>query len=91
MRIDPNWTYNETIEHAEAIKSYYKDTLASFLWHEGVKRVLFMRDMKLLIYSLKFEEWRRDKIWAYLNDDEPFLALAKYIPKGRKLDKKEEQ
>lgn len=87
MKFNVDWTYNEVIEHAEAIKSYYKDTLASFLWHEGVKRVLFMRDMKWKIYDLKFEEWRKDKIWAYLNDDEPFLALTKYIPKGRKLDK----
>lgn len=89
MQFDSSWNYNEAIEHAEALKRYYKDVLASFLWHEGVKRVLFMHEMKCKVYSLKFEMWRRDKIWAYLNDDEPFLALTKYIPQKHKLDKKD--
>lgn len=89
MKIDLNWSYKEAIEHAEAIKSYYKDTLASFLWYEYDKRGPFIDDLKHQIYSLKFEEWRRDKIWEYLNDDEPYLSLANYGSKNNKIDKNE--
>ena len=81
MFVDPNWTYNEVITFAEALKNQYEEILASFVWQENVAKIKFMWEFKQQIYALKFSEWRRDKIWAYLNGDEDLLTITKYIPK----------
>lgn len=84
MFVDPNWTYNEVITFAEALKTQYQGILASFVWQENKAKIKFMYEFKKQIYALHFSEWRRDKIWAYLNGDELLPNLAKYIPKDEK-------
>lgn len=79
MVIDKDWKYREVLKHAEALKTEYKEVLASFLWHEGRKKAEYMREIKDLIYSLKFEEWKRNKIWEYFNDDKALEEINKFI------------
>lgn len=79
MFVNTEWKYREVIENIEAIKSNYKDILASFLWYEVGKRVECGYNLKRQIYSLKFEEWKKDKIWEYINDYEEFETLLKFI------------
>lgn len=77
--INPNWTFKETIENVEVIKSQMGDIIASFWYFDLKKEVNFIRNLKKQIYSLKFEKWKRDKIWEYLNDYENLEILLKFI------------
>ena len=77
--INPNWTFKETIENVEVIKSQMGDIIASFWYFDLKKEVDFIRNLKKQIYSLKFEEWKRDKIWEYINDYEYYEELVKFI------------
>lgn len=77
--INPNWTFKETIENIEVIKSQMGDIIASFWYFDLKKEVDFIRNLKKQIYSLKFEEWKRDKIWEYINGYEYYEELVKFI------------
>lgn len=77
--INPNWTFKETIENVEVIKSQMGDIIASFWYFDLKKEVNFIRNLKKQIYSLKFEEWKRDKIWEYINGYEYYEELVKFI------------
>lgn len=77
--INPNWTFKETIENVEVIKSQMGDIIASFWYFDLKKEVDFIRNLKKQIYSLKFEEWKRDKIWEYINGYEYYEELVKFI------------
>lgn len=77
--INPNWTFKQTIENVEVIKSQMGDIIASFWYFDLKKEVDFIRNLKKQIYSLKFEEWKRDKIWEYINGYEYYEELVKFI------------
>lgn len=77
--INPNWTFKETIENVEVIKSQMGDIIASFWYFDLKKEVDFIRNLKKQIYSLKFEDWKRDKIWEYINGYEYYEELVKFI------------
>lgn len=79
MYINKDWKYREILEHAEALKTEYKDVLASFLWYEAKERTEYTKQIKDLIYSLNIEYWRKDKIWEYFNDDIELPILTKSL------------
>lgn len=69
-----NWSYRYIKKNIEVLKTHYMGTLASFLYFELHKKVVFMREVKNIVYKLHFEEWKKDKIWKYINgiDDVEF-------------------
>lgn len=71
--IDINWSYKEIVNHIEALKSQYVEFLSPFF---NSKKIVEWRDK---IYSLKMEEWRRDRLWEYLNGDIELDVLQKLI------------
>lgn len=79
LYINPEWTFKETIENIEVIKSQMGDIIASFWYFDLKKEIDFIRNLKKQIYSLKFEEWKRDKIWEYINGYEYYEELVKFI------------
>ncbi len=76
--VNPNWTFKETVEHLKTLKTQYEEILASFSCFELRKEVNFKVHTKRQFYSLKFEEWKRDKLWNYMNGYE-FLYVIKNI------------
>lgn len=58
-----NLTFIQFIENCEYLKGQYCDVLSPFFNKKMV------RLWKIMIYSLDLAEWKRDKIWEYLNDD----------------------
>jgi hypothetical protein len=38
-----------------------------------------MYNLKKDIYNLKFEMWKRDKLWEYLNNDISYVDLWRFI------------
>ena len=75
LNIDPNWNYKDTVLNLRALKNRYYDSLRSFSYFELHDKVLFTYEIKNAIYSLNFEEWKKDRIWEYLNHDIPLTIL----------------
>ena len=60
--IKPEWTFKEVVENIEVIKSQTEGIIASFSSYEIKKQIWFKRQLRNKIYSLKFEEWKKDRI-----------------------------
>lgn len=73
--IDPNWNYKQTLSNLRALRRQYDNVLRSFSYFQLHERVLFNYEIKNAIYSLNFEEWKKDRIWEYLNHDIPLTIL----------------
>lgn len=66
--INSNWTFEEFIENIEVIKSHTQGIIASFSSFEIKKQLLFKKQLRDKIYSLKFEEWKKDRILECIYD-----------------------
>ena len=66
--INPEWTFKEFVENIEVIKSKTWDIIASFSSFEIKKQLLFKKQLRDKIYSLKFEEWKKDRILECIYD-----------------------
>lgn len=66
--INPEWNFKEVVENIEVIKSKTWDIIASFSSFEIKKQVKFKKQLRNNIYSLKFEEWKKDRIVECIYD-----------------------
>lgn len=64
-----NLNFKEFVLNIEAVKSLFWETIASFSCVELQKEVEFKLYFRKLVYSLKFEEWRCDRILEYIYND----------------------
>lgn len=78
LKINKNWSFKEIVNNLEALKEEYLDILVLFSSLELHEKVVFMRKTRDAIYSLKFEEQKKDRIWNYFNDFE-YLSTLKSI------------
>ena len=60
--INPEWTFKEVVENIEVVKSQTEGIIASFSSSEIKKQIIFKKHLREKIYSLKFEEWKKDRI-----------------------------
>lgn len=67
--IDSGWKFSDVVENIETLRSQYKGFLVSFSLWERQKRIQLCRNFKKQIYSLHFEEYRKNLIWRYINDE----------------------
>lgn len=68
-----NITFRQFVQNCEALKLQYEELLTPFF------DVQVIRCWKTMIYSLQIEEWRRDRLWEFLNDDYDIEELEKLI------------
>lgn len=64
------------IDNIEVIKANYTRLLSPFFNKKNIMKY------KAYIYSCKVAEWKKDKIWEYLNGDiesETFIEIAKHL------------
>jgi hypothetical protein len=66
-------TFRQFVENCEALKSQYEEVLSPFF------NVQLVRCWKKMIYGLNIEEWKKDRLWEYLNDDVPIELLKKLV------------
>ena len=66
-------TFRQFVENCEALKSQYEEVLSPFF------NVQLVRCWKKMIYGLNIEEWKKDRLWEYLNDDIPIELLKKLV------------
>lgn len=69
LYVNPNWTFKETLEFIDAIKQDYYGALSLFNCFNLHDKIEMIRKFKQDIYALKYEEWKKDRVWDYLNDN----------------------
>lgn len=80
MDVNKEWNYKESLYFINAVKRKYEDIMLSFsVFNNNKNTDNSLRKIKKDIYSLKFEEWKRDKLWEYLNNDIEYVELCKFI------------
>lgn len=77
--INSNWNIQDIISNLEALKSYYNNSLASFSYFDKPSLLRFKKQFKQNIYSLKIQSSQKDKVWQFLNDDEPIIYLKEFL------------
>lgn len=80
MDVNNEWNYKESLFFIDLIKKKYEDIMLSFSIFGGNYEI-FEKVYKLKkdIYSLKFEEWKKDKIWEYINGDIEYSVLWSFV------------
>ncbi len=69
INININWGFKELVNNIEAIKAQVLGVIASFSCFESKDKLKFMKWFKTTIYSLNFQEWKKDKIIEYIYGD----------------------
>ena len=75
MKIDILWSFTEAVDKIRTLKQEYYDVLASFSIYEVKEETNYKHDVRKKIYSLKFAEWQKDKLWEFMNGDVPYSML----------------
>ena len=80
MDVNKDWTYKEALYFIDLVKEKYEDITRSF-YVVKQKRTLFEKAYKIKkdIYALNFEDWRKDKLWEYINGDIEYIKLWEFI------------
>ena len=78
LNVNPNWSYEETINNLRALRNSYEEILRSFSCFQSRKQVWFVYNTKRMFYSLNFEQWKKDRIWEYMNRDIDFDILKRF-------------
>lgn len=73
--INPNWTFKDVVNNLKALRLKYEGVLASFSCYEIKDKINFKRNLRNSFYALDFEEWKKDKIWDYMNGFEVYEVL----------------
>ena len=66
--INPEWTFKEVVENIEVVKSQTEGIIASFSSFEIKKQIKFKRQLRDSVYSLNFEEWKKDRVIECIYD-----------------------
>ena len=84
LKINYNWSFEETVNHLKALKSQYEEILASFSYYQIHEKGEFIRKTKSDFYSLHLKEWEIDKLWEYMNGYEFLYVLRQIIARIKK-------
>lgn len=78
--VNKKWNYKESLYFIDAIKKHYEDIMLSFSILGGnYKTFEKAYEIKKGIYSLEFEEWKKDKLWEYINGDVEYIQLWSFV------------
>ena len=80
MEIDESWSYKESLYYIGIIKKHYDNIMLSFSVFGGNNAYFEkVKDLKNKIYKLKFDEWKKDKLWEFLNNDIDYSMLWSFV------------
>lgn len=77
--IDVNAKFDDVVLNIKTLKEKYNRSLASFRYFEKKQLIEYKKSIRNNVYSLQFEEWKKDKIWNFLNGFEKFETLEDLI------------
>lgn len=78
MEINQDWNFKELVNVLKSLKEQYWEKVRSFSYFDLHEKVVYMRKFRDDIYKLDFEEWKKDKVWEYINNYE-FLYVLKRL------------
>lgn len=87
LKINPDWTFKDIVNNLETLKLQYEGVLASFYYFDLHEVVDFKRKIRNAIYELNFQEWKKDKIWNYMNGFEFLYVLKGIVQRETKCEK----
>lgn len=74
--IDPSWSFKECVYNIRALKSQYQEVLMSFSFLKNLaEETRYIKETRNYIYTLPYDEWKKDKLWEYMNDDLDYIIL----------------
>lgn len=71
--------FDDVVLNIKTLKENYNRSLASFRYFEKKQLIEYKKSIRNNVYSLQFEEWKKDKIWDFLNGFEEFETLENLI------------
>jgi len=77
--INASWDFREAVNNIKAIKDKYTSLLSSFSIYECKQKGIMIHEVRKEIYELQFEEWKKDKLWEFMNGDIPYILLKSLI------------
>ncbi len=83
LNINPNWAFKEVVANLKALRDQYEGTLRFFSYLDLHEKVEFKRRTRNAFYSLNFEEWKKDRLWDYMNHYEFYYVLQGIAKRGR--------
>ena len=76
LYLDPSWSFRECVYNIRALKSQYQGVLMSFSYTQNTKgEIRYIRETRNTIYELPYDEWKKDKLWEYMNDDVDYITI----------------
>lgn len=66
--VSPTWTFKEVVKNIKAIKLRYEEVLLSFSNYRMKEQIEFRKEARNSVYVLDMPEWKKDRLWEYLND-----------------------
>ena len=79
LEINRGGTFKETVKNIEALKSQVVGILASFSCFDIKDEIIVRTRLRDMIYSLEFEEWKKERILEFIYNDIEFEVLEKLI------------
>lgn len=79
LYVNPNWSFKETLSFIEALKQDYYGALTLFNCFNIHEKRKLVRQFKKDIYALSYEEWKKDRVWDYLNDNIDYEVFTKIL------------
>lgn len=84
LGIPEPYTFKSIILNLKAIKCNYSSILLSFFPFELHAKVICLKQIHDLFYSLTLEEWQIDRIWEFLNNDIPFETFDSILNRQKR-------
>ena len=73
------YTFKNIVLNLKAIKCNYEGILSSFLPFNTHNKVICLKQIHDLFYSLNLDTWKIDRIWEYLNNDISYEMLETIV------------
>lgn len=80
--MDKNNILKVVIDNGRTLRGMYQELLCPFF---NVKRI---REWRNILYQLELEEWKKDRIWEYLNGDIEIEELILIYARSIKVNDK---
>lgn len=75
LEINKDWTFKDIVDEIWALRDKFDSLLMSFSYFDLHEKVVFLKKTRDAIYALNFEEYKKDKIWNYMNHYEYYTTL----------------
>ena len=73
------WTFAEVVDNIQTIRDKYEIIVDSFSDDKIWYRNKFVRKIKNEVYNFPFEEYKKDRIWNYMNRYDFFYVLKEIV------------